>query len=163
MRALTSAVALVLTFGQPAAAQELASSIVGTWKLTSHTQREVASGATINAYGQNPVGHFIYTRGGHVLWFFVADNRKAPASANITDAERVDLFKSMAAGGGTYRVDGKKITVRYDTSWHQLWTGKDQSADAEITGNTLALTTTPFKRSSDGKEVVVVSTWERAE
>ena len=165
MRALTSAAALCLLLptASALAQDDLATSIVGTWRMVSHMHKEVASGATASAYGQKPVGYFVYTRGGHVLWFFVADNRRAPASANITDAERVELFKTMAAGGGSYKIEGKRLVVRYDVSWHQLWTGKEQSADAEIDGKVLKLMTAPFKRSSDGRDVVVVSTWERVE
>lgn len=127
---LAAALCLLLPIGPALAQDDLATSIVGTWRMVSHMHKEVASGATSSAYGQKPVGYFLYTRGGHALWFFVADNRSAPASANITDAERVELFKTMAAGGGTYKIDGKRIVVRYDVSWHQIWTGKEQSADA---------------------------------
>jgi hypothetical protein len=51
----------------------------------------------------------------------------------------------------------------YDTSWHQLWTGRDISVQAEIEGKTLTFTSDPFKASIDGKEIVVVTTWERVE
>jgi hypothetical protein len=97
MRALTSATAicLLLPIGSALAQDDLATSIVGTWSMVSHTHKELASGVTASAYGQKPVGYFMYTRGGHVLWFFVADNRRAPASGDITDAERVELFKTM--------------------------------------------------------------------
>ena len=53
--------------------------------------------------------------------------------------------------------------TRYDTSWHQLWTGRDISVQAEIEGKTLTFTSDPFKASIDGKEIVVVTTWERVE
>lgn len=77
--------------------------------------------------------------------------------------ERIELFKMMAFGSGTYKLEGSKTVARYETSWHQLWTGRDISAQAEITGKTLTLTTEPFKSPQDGKEIVVVTTWERVE
>ena len=165
MRIVSSTVALglLLTFALPTAAQELATSIVGTWRLTGHMHKEVASGATSNSYGQKPVGFMTITPGGHAHYFFVADNRKAPATANFTDAERVELFKTMSAGGGTYKVEGRKLTVRYDASWHQMWTGKELSTEVEVSGKTLTMRTAPFKRAADGKDVTVVSTWERVE
>ena len=153
---------LTLTVTQSAAAQDVASAIVGTWKITSQVRKEIASGATANIFGEKPSGHLVYTKGGYVLFFFVSDNRKAP-SATPTDAERVALFRSLAGGSGTYRVEGKKVTARYESSWHQLWTGADIGADAEISGKTLTLTTAPFKSPQDGKDVVVVTTWERVE
>ena len=165
MRSARSAVALavLLAFAPPAAGQELASSIVGTWKLTNDMHKEVGSDATSNSYGQRPVGFMTITPGGHAHYFFVADNRKAPSSANLTDAERVELFKTMSAGGGTYKVEGDKMTVRYDASWHQMWTGKEMSTEVGVTGKVLTLRTAPFKRAADGKDVIVVSTWERVE
>ena len=165
-RTLMSAVALafLLTLPWPAPAQDLASQLVGVWNLSSYSRKEVATGATQNSsFGEKPTGLFIFTRGGHSTFTLVRTDRKAPASPNPTDAERIELFKTMAFGSGTYKVEGNKVVTHYDTSWHQLWTGTDGSAQAEINGKTLTLTTEPIKSALDGKEVVVVSTWERVE
>ena len=71
-RALMSAVVFVflLMLSEPLAAQDLASSIVGTWKLTSFACKEVATGKTAATYGEYPSGYAYYTRGGHflILW-----------------------------------------------------------------------------------------------
>lgn len=166
-RTLMSAVALafLLTLPRPAPAQDLASQLVGVWNLNSQVRKEVATGATSNSYGEKPIGRFIFTRGGHSAFTIVGTDRKAPASPTLTDAERIDneLFKTMSFGSGTNKVEGNKVVTRYDTSWHQLWTGRDISVQAEINGKTLTLTTEPFKAAADGKEVVVVTTWERLE
>ena len=158
-----AAAAFTLTLAQPVPAQDLASSIVGVWKLSSQMRKEVASGKTMNTFGERPAGHLIYTKGGYFTFTIVADGRKSPATPNVTDAERIDLFKSSSFGSGSYKVDGNKVVARYDTSWHQLWTGKDIAAQAEVKDKTLTLTTAPFKSPMDGVEVVVVTTWERAE
>ena len=123
-RTLMSAVALafLLTLPRPAPAQDLASQLVGVWNLSSQLRKEVATGATLNTYGEKPTGHLIYTRGGHLTFIIVGTDRKAPASPNLTDAERIELFKTMAFGSGTYKVEGNKYVAHYDTSWHQLWT-----------------------------------------
>jgi len=126
-------------------------------------RKEVATGATLKTYGEKPTGYLIYTRGGLLTFIIVGTDRKAPASPNLTDAERIELFKTMSFGSGTYKVEGNKAVTRYDTSWHQLWTGRDISAQTEINGKTLTLTTAPFKAAADGKEVVVVTTWDRVE
>ena len=86
----------------------------------------------------------------------VGIDRKAPASPNLTDAERIELFKMMSFGSGTYKVEGNKIVTHYVTSWHQLGTGKHISNQTEIKGKTL--TTEPFKSPLDGKEIVSVTT-----
>ena len=160
---LLTALAFTLTLAQTVPAQELASSIVGVWKLSSQMRKEVASGKTMNTYGEKPTGHLIYTKGGHFTFTIVADGRKAPATPSVTDAERVDLFKSSSFGSGSYKIDGNKVIARYATSWHQLWTGKDIAGQAEVKDKTLTLTTAPFKSPMDGAEVVVVTTWERVE
>jgi len=158
------ALAFVLTLPRSAPAQDLASQLVGVWNLSSQLRKEVATGATQNSsFGEKPTGHIIFTRGGLITFIIVGTDRKAPASPNLTDAERIELFKTMSFGSGPYKVEGNKVVTRYDTSWHQLWTGRDISAQAEIKGKTLTVTTEPFKAAADGKEVVVVTTWERVE
>jgi len=112
-------IAIILVGANPAVAQDLASSIVGTWKITSYVRKEVESGATVNQYGQKPTGHVVYTKGGHFVYLYVSDARTAPAGV-LTDADRVNLHRTMVAGSGTYKVDGKKIILSYATSWHQL-------------------------------------------
>ena len=160
-----SSVLIVLTLAtfRPASAQDLGTQIVGTWKLTSQVRKEIDSGATANVFGEKPIGHIVYTKGGHTVWFLVADKRQRPASPNLTDAERSALFRSLAGATGTYKVEGSKVFQRYESSWHELWTGVEFVSDAAISGKTLTLTTPPFKSPQDGKDVVVVTTWERVE
>ena len=77
-RALTSAVvfAFLWMLLEPLAAQDLTSSIVGTWKLTSFARKEVATGKIAATYGEHPAGYAYYTKGGHFLIFAVAQDRK---------------------------------------------------------------------------------------
>jgi hypothetical protein len=116
---------LLLTFTQPTAAQDVSSSIVGVWKMTSFTRKESATGKIVKSYGERPAGIVIYTKGGHFAAFVAGQERKAPAKADPTDAERIELFKSMYGFGGTYKVDGNKLVTHLETSWIQAWTGTD--------------------------------------
>lgn len=70
-RALMSAVAVAFLLMLPEllAAQDLTSSIVGTWKLTSFARKELATGKTAATYGEHPTGYAYYTKGGHFLVF----------------------------------------------------------------------------------------------
>ena len=164
-RTLMSAavLAFLLMLPRPAPAQDLAPQLVGVWNLNSQLRKEVATGATQNSFGEKPTGHLIITRGGHSAFIVIGTDRKAPASPNLTDAERIELFKTMSFGSGTYKVEGNKVVTRYNTSWHQLWTGRDLSSQVEIQGKTLTIATEPFKAAVDGKEVVVTTIWERVE
>jgi hypothetical protein len=91
-----AATAFALWFAQPAASQDLASQIVGVWKWTSSTNKEVET------YGQNPSGQIVYTKGGHVVFSLAGDNRKTPASP-FTDADRIALFNTPSAASGSIR------------------------------------------------------------
>ena|SRR5262245_17374425 len=155
-------IAIILVGADPAVAQDLASSIVGTWKITSYVRKDLESGATVNQYGQKPTGHIVYTKGGHFVYLYASDTRTAPAGV-LTDADRVNLHRTMVAGSGTYKVDGKKIVFRYETSHHQLLIGTDQAEEAVINGKTLTVASAPFKSARDNKMVTVVTTWERIE
>ena len=157
------ALACLLTLPQSAAAQDPASSVVGVWKLTSVVTKEVATGKTEHGLGEGPIGYYIYTRGGHAMFIYTAANRKAPAGPSPTDAERIELFNTLAFGSGTYRQEGNKVTTRFDTSWHQAWTGTERVGTAEITGKTLTWTSSPFKSPVTGLDVVPISTLERVE
>jgi hypothetical protein len=165
-RALTSAVvfAFLWTLLEPLAAQDLTSSIVGTWKLTSFARKEVATGKIAATYGEHPAGYAYYTKGGHFLIFAVAQDRKRNEKvAAPTDAERIELFKSMFAWGGTYKIDGNKIIFDVDIAWVQSWVGTTRTYQVEMASNKLTVTTPPFKSTLDGQDIVVVTTYERAE
>lgn len=155
--------AIVLTLSLPVAAQDLGSSVVGVWQLKSSVRKELATGNTVNVYDDNPTGRWTFTRGGHFTWVTAAGDRKAPVNPTVTDAERIQLFKTLAFGSGTYRVDGNKVVARYDLSWIQSWTGTERTFEVQIAGKTMTIPSAPFKNTADGKESITISTWDRVE
>jgi hypothetical protein len=163
MAVLAVAFAALLTVAQPVSAQDLASSLVGTWKLTSFARKEVATGKSAATYGEHPPGYAYYTKGGRFQIFVVAQDRKKNEKPEPSDAERIELFKSMFSWGGTYKVEGNKIVYSVDIAWVQSWIGSTRTYQAELAGNKLTVTTPPFKSTLDGQDVVVVTTYERAE
>lgn len=152
---------LVLMTGA-AKAEDAASSIVGVWKVTSFTSKVADTGDIRRVYGSQPGGYIVYTRGGHAMLLLVGDNRKAPAAANPTDAERAELFKTFAAWSGTYKVEGGKVIVHVDASWNQSWTGTDLVRAVEIDGKKMT-NTFSTKSVLDGKDIVNTVTYERVE
>ena len=54
---------------------------------------------------EHPSGNQLFTKGG-MMFFQAAENRKSPAGAVATDAERVALFNALVAYAGTNEVDG---------------------------------------------------------
>ena len=161
---MSAAVAFLLMLPELLAAQDLTSSIVGTWKLTSFARKEVATGKTAGTYGEHPTGYAYYTKGGHFLIFAVAQDRKKNEKiAAPTDAERIELFKSMFAWGGIYKIEGNKIIFDVDIAWVQSWVGTTRTYQVEVASNKLTVTTPPFKSPTDGQDIVVITTYERAE
>src|SRR5213078_4330280 len=95
-RTFVIAFALILTTSfARVSAEDLASSLVGTWKLTNFARKEVASGKSAATYGEHPPGYAYYTKGGRFQIFVVAQDRKKNEKPEPSDAERVELFKSM--------------------------------------------------------------------
>ncbi len=156
----TIALAFVLTLAQPAAAQDPASSIVGVWKLTSFARKEVGTDKSVQPYGERPTGYRIHTRGGHAFYMFFAESRKA-LGPGPTDADRAELFRTMAVAGGTYKVEGNKVVFQSEVS-AAVSTGA-LTYRFEIAGKTLTMTTNPVKNPATGSENVFVTTYERAE
>jgi len=161
--AAVAALAIISMVPTASNAQDLASQIVGVWKLVSFSTKEVAAGTVAHPLGEKPVGYYIYTKGGRLLALQVAQDRKPPAGANPTDAERVELFKTMAANAGTYSLEGHTLTTTFDVTWNQAWTGTSQKRQIEIAGNKLTVTSAPFKSGLTGKDVIFISTLERVE
>jgi hypothetical protein len=165
---LVSAAALGLLAGIPhhaAAAEDLATQLVGVWTVTSFAVKELATGATIMPWGGKPVGQWIFTRGGHFAWSQVAEGRKAPAGLT-TDADRAALYNSAGFGSGTWRVEGTTVSLQYSTSMNQVWTGTERRNQPTVSGKTLTWPSAPYKAQGGefaGKEVMAIATLERVE
>jgi hypothetical protein len=71
-----------LILPQPVPAQDLQTSIVGVWKLTSFTRKDVQTGQVTKVFGEQPVGYLTYTKAGRIFAFLVGTDRKPPASAD---------------------------------------------------------------------------------
>jgi hypothetical protein len=151
---------MLLMSAWPAGAEEIASPIVGLWKLTSNTTKIVATGAMERQAGEHPIGYQLFTKGGHMMFVQAAENRKPPAGAAPTDAERVAMFNSLVAYAGTYKLNGSKVLTHFETN--AVPGIGDRSYAMEISGNKLTLTADPFK-NANGQEIVSIRTFERTD
>jgi hypothetical protein len=121
----------------PRAAAEQ-NAVVGSWRMVSY-QRVLDNGAPQNGLGEHPKGVVIFTAEGRVVLFTTADGRKAATS----DAERAELWKSMVAYTGKYRVEGDDLITSVDVSWNEEWNGTEQRRHFTIEGDKLIFTTSP--------------------
>jgi hypothetical protein len=160
---LLSALALSAALPSPARAQDLAKSMAGVWKLTSYIRQEVASGETSKLFGDAPPGYAHYTPGGRFLIHFTRQHRTTNKGSELTDAESLEAFKTMVSWAGTYRTDGDKVFYQVEVAYVPSWVGTVRTSRAQVAGNTLTVTTLPFKSRLDGKDIVVATVWERQE
>jgi hypothetical protein len=162
-RLSTVTLVFLATLAQSAAAQDLGSQLVGVWVIGSNISKETATGIELKLMGDNPQGFAFFRKGGHFAFILTAKERKGPAGAQITDAERAALYATMAATTGTYKVDGSKVTLTYAATSNRIWVGTTQTRSIEIAGNKLTWTSPPQKNMNTGTETVFVITMDRAE
>jgi hypothetical protein len=161
---LTWATLAVLLFAPATAtAQDLASQIVGVWKLKSFDSIEVESQKARRPFGDAPRGTYIFTKSGHFALVLTAEKRTRPAAENPTDAESVELFRSMGANAGAYKLTPGKIAFTYTESWNERWTGTTRLSDAELKGNVLTFKSLPIASTLTGKTIVFTTVLERVE
>jgi hypothetical protein len=128
----------------------------GTWKLIE------IPGDMKATFGKSPQGLFTFSRDGRTLVLITAEKRpKIPDLAGMTDQERVDLFKTMLAYGGTYTFDGKELKIKVDISWNENWSGTELIRFANLEGNRLELSTPIYASTVDGKPTTTVLVWEK--
>jgi Lipocalin-like domain len=136
--------------------------LYGTWRLVSFKRTVLATGETTESFGKSPHGYINYDRDGRFLVMWVSEKRPKPTDlAKITDQERIELFKTMFAYGGTYTYDGKTLKQHIDISWNENFTGTDSDREVKFEGNRLIITTPATPGAIDGKLHIAVMTWER--
>jgi hypothetical protein len=97
-----------------------------------------------------------------MLAILAKDGRpKPPDLAKMKDEERVELFKTVIAYGGTFTVDGKTVTHHVDISWNENWTGTAQIRNVKLEGDKLYISTNPQPSPIDGRPVIGVLAWEK--
>ena len=79
----------------------------------------------------------------------------------MTDQQRADLFRSMAAYGGTYKFDGKTVEHHIDISWNEVWTGTTVIREIKKEGDKLVYTSAAAPFGGDGKVSVVSLVWQK--
>jgi Lipocalin-like domain len=137
--------------------------LLGTWRLVSFTARVAETGEIVDTFGKAPYGYLNYSPDGRMLVLMVREDRpKVGDLAQMTDAERLTLFKSMVAYGGTFELDGDRIIHYVDISWNENWTGTTQVRRFRIEGTRLILTQDP-QVGPDGRRTTAVLTWERVQ
>ena len=138
--------------------------LYGTWRLVSFVSQVVATGEKTDYFGKAPRGVLSYSRDGRMSALLVKDERPKPTDlAKVTNEERLELFKTMIAYGGTFSVAGNVVTHQVDISWNGNWTGTSQIRNFKLDGRKLYISTNPQPGITDGKPVIGILEWEKVE
>jgi hypothetical protein len=156
---LGSALLLVFPLAAPAAESDL----YGTWKLVSATRKVMDTGQVEQYRGTAPKGYTMFGRDGRFLSFTVSEKRPKPESvAKMTDQQRIELFNTMNAYAGTYKLDGNKLTYRFDLTHNEV-TERASVRAIKIEGHKLTMVNEPAPATIDGKMVQTTTVWEKVE
>jgi hypothetical protein len=152
-------IAVLCSISEMAAAETLE----GTYRLVSATRTIVATGEIEDSFGKNPIGYITYGKDHRMMVLIARSDRPKVTFANITDAQRIALFDSMAAYGGSYDFDGSTITHHIDISWNGILTGTNAVRSVRREGNRLIYTTRAGPVPTDGKISTSELVWERVD
>lgn len=130
--------------------------LVGSWRLVSFEREYQAGGEREYPMGKAPTGYILFNPAGSMAVVITSEGRKGLA----TDQERSDLFKSMVAYAGPYRVEGDKWLTKVEVSWHPAWVGTEQARSFQIAGDRLQEMTAWAERP-DKRMARALITYER--
>ena len=140
-----------------------ADALIGTWRLKSFVREITGTGERSDSLGAHPHGYLNYSRDGHMSVITVAAERIKPRGAVPNDSERAQLYNSMVAYAGTFSLGDNVVVHHIDTSWNQAWTGTDQVRYFVLDGDTLTITTAPYKSYRDGTMGRSILVWNRVD
>jgi hypothetical protein len=135
--------------------------VIGTWQLCSYVRERLSDGHRHNQFGEAPVGYIGYAPDGRMYAIFTRDDRVVPRDVVPTDEEGVELLGTMVAYAGTFSLGENVVVHHIDTSWNQAWTGTDQIRHFVLAGDTLTITTAPYKSYKDGTMGRSILVWNR--
>ncbi len=139
-----------------------AETLYGTWRLLSFGKRFTASGEKIDSFGKRPRGFLSYARDGRMSAIIASDGRPRHApTAELSYAQRAELFDTIYAYGGTFSFNGNTVTHHVDISWNESWNGTDQVRRVKLEGDKLYISTEPVADEGDGRQFVWELIWER--
>jgi Lipocalin-like domain len=137
------------------------SPVLGTWSLQSYARERLSDGHRHNQFGDRPEGYIGYSPDGRMYAIFTRHDRVTPRDVVPTDEEGVQLLGTMVAYAGAFSLGDQVVVHHIDISWNQTWTGTDQIRHFVLDGDTLTITTAPYKSYLDGTMGRSILVWKR--
>ena len=106
--------------------------LIGTWELSAVQFESADSGKRHDLFGPTPVGRLILTSAWDFMTIITSGNRGL-----LHDA--AGLFETMMGYAGKFRIDGDKLIISCDLSWHPSWIGTEQVRFFKLDGEKLSL------------------------
>lgn len=155
---------LLLAVALVAQANDARAPFIGSWALVSVENRG-ADGTVEHPFGKSPQGRITYTADGLLSAHVMRADRAAFAGQSLYSgdaSEKAAAYDSYIAYYGSFNVDpvAKTVTHRITGSLFPNWSGSEQTRFYAIDGDTLTLSTPPFK--SGEREITVHVVWQRA-
>ena len=159
----TAILGIVLLLASPLAAPAAESDLYGTWKLVSLNSKLIDTGQVDQPRGKAPSGYVSFTPDGRMTGLILSEKRPKPESvAKMTDQQRIELFNTMNAYAGTYKLAGNKLTYRYDLTHNEI-TDRALVREVKFEGRKLTMVNEPARGVSDGKMRQTTTVWEKVQ
>ena len=132
----------------------------GTYELVSSSVKYLDTGEVVPDQGAR--GFIMYGADGRMLVLNTYGGRPKPESSEkMTDDQRIGLFRTMLAYGGTYTFDGTKIEHHVDICWDEVRCGTTVVRDVARDGDRLIYTTRPAPSAFNGRMCVYTLVWQK--
>lgn len=140
--------------------------LIGVWRLVSSEATVSDNGKTEVYNTKKPKGYLILTPWERMMTVSIGgdgDRKKVPTS----ESDLSELWKSLLAYTGKFRVEGDHLVTDVDVAWYELWTGTEQRRKFELDGDTLTIVTKPQPIGGVGERASALVSckviWEREE
>jgi hypothetical protein len=153
----------LLLLSIPFAALAAESDLYGTWKLVSLNSKVIDTGQVDQPRGKAPSGYVIFSPDGHVMGVTLNEKRPKPESvAKMTDQQRIELFNTMNAYAATYKLEGNKLTYRYEVTHNEV-PERAAAREIKIEGRKLTIINEAAPGVTDGKMRQTTTVWEKVQ
>jgi hypothetical protein len=158
----TAILASSLFLAIPLVALAAESDLHGTWKMISQSQKVVDTGEVRAGRGKAPRGYVTFGPDGRMMSVILNEKRPKPESvAKMTDQQRIELFNTMNAYAGTYKLEGNKLTYRFELTHNEV-PARASVREIKIDGRKLTMVNEPAPATADGKMVQTTTVWQKA-
>lgn len=139
--------------------------LVGSWRLLSW-EAVGEDGSVEHPMGLAPEGLLAYTAEGTMLVLLARSDRPRHSGSDLTGStpeEGAEAARSFIAYGGSYEVDGSRVTHRVEMSLFPNWLGSRQVRELTLNDAATRLTLVSPPLELGGTIRSQQLTWERLE